>query len=372
MKVPMLDLNAQYEPIKEDVLQAMRDVFDSKKFINGPQIAELESKIAEYCRCKYAIGVSSGTDAILISLMAFDIGVGDEVITTPFTFFATAGCIYRVGAKPVFVDIDPQTYNINPDLIEEKITDKTKAIIPVHLFGQTAEMDKINEIAKKHDLYVIEDAAQAIGSEYKGKRAGSLGDVGCFSFFPSKNLGCCGDGGMVTTDNEELAEKIRVLRAHGSKPKYYHKIIGGNFRIDTIQAAVILVKFPLLEKWHKGRKDNAKYYDDKLEDVVGIPYVENYNKTIYNQYTIRTENRDKLQQYLNDSNIGNAIYYPVPLHLQECFVYLGYKEGDCPEAEKAANEVISIPIYPELTDEQKDYVIEKVINGINILSIKFV
>jgi dTDP-4-amino-4,6-dideoxygalactose transaminase len=369
MKLPILDLNVQYEPIKENVLQAMKDVFDSKRFINGPQIAELEGKIAEYCQCKYTIGVSSGTDAILISLMALDIGYGDEVITTPFTFFATAGCIYRVGAKPVFVDIDPKTYNINADLIEEKITDKTKAIIPVHLFGQTAEMDKINEIAKKYNLYVIEDAAQAIGSEYKNKRAGSIGDVGCFSFFPSKNLGCCGDGGMITTNSEELAEKIKVLRAHGSRPKYYHKIIGGNFRLDTIQAAVLLVKFPLLEKWHKGRQKNAKYYNERLKDVVEIPYVENYNRMIYNQYTIRTENRDNLQKHLKEANIGNAIYYPVPLHLQECFAYLGYKEGDLPEAEKAAKEVISIPIYPELTDEQKDYVIEKVRKGIGDIKV---
>lgn len=388
MKVPMLDLNAQYEPIKEDVLKAIKEVFDSKRFINGPQIAELEGKIAEYCQCKYAIGVSSGTDAILVSLMALGIGYGDEVITTPFTFFATAGCIYRIGAKPVFVDIDPKTYNINPDLIEEIITDKTKAIIPVHLFGQTAEMDKINEIAKKYNLYVIEDAAQAIGSEYlpcginitqnksnynknsipqgEGKRAGSLGDVGCFSFFPSKNLGCCGDGGMVTTNSEKLAEKIRVLRAHGSKPKYYHKIIGGNFRLDTIQAAVLLVKFPLLEKWHKGRQKNAVYYNEKLKNTVEVPYVENYNRMIYNQYTIRDKNRNRLQQHLKDSNIGNAIYYPVPLHLQKCFAYLGYEEGDLPEAEKAAKEVISIPIYPELTDEQKDYIVEEVKRGIGI------
>ncbi len=366
MKIPMLDLNAQYEPIKEKVLQAMKDVFDSKRFINGPQIKELEEKIAEYCQCKYAIGVSSGTDAIIISLMAKDIGEGDEVITTPFTFFATAGSIYRVGAKPIFVDIDSKTYNINPNLIEEKITEKTKAIIPVHLFGQTAEMDIINEIAKKHNLYVIEDAAQAIGSEYNEKRAGSIGDVGCFSFFPSKNLGCCGDGGMVTTNDEELAEKIRILRAHGSKPKYYHKIIGGNFRLDTIQAAVLLVKFPLLEQWHKGRQDNAKYYGESLKDVVGVPYIENYNRMIYNQYTIRTKNRDTLQQHLHESNIGNAIYYPVPLHLQVCFSYLGYKEGDFPEAEKAAKEVISIPIYPELSDEQKDYIVESVINGVRI------
>ena len=362
MKVPMLDLNAQYEPMKDKVLQAMKDVFDSKRFINGPQIKELEEKLADYCHCKHAIGVTSGTDALLISLMALDIGEGDEVITTPFTFFATAGSIFRVGAKPVFVDIDPKTYNIDPDLIEQKITDKTKAIMPVHIFGQCAEMDKINEIAKKHDLVVIEDAAQAIGSEYKGRRAGSLGDVGCFSFFPSKNLGCCGDGGLVTTNNDELAEKIRILRQHGSKPKYYHKIIGGNFRLDTMQAAVLLEKFPYLEEWHKGRQKNAEYYNEHLKDVVDTPFVESYNIMIYNQYTIRTPLRDELQDKLNEANIGNAIYYPVPLHLQECFAYLGYRGGDLPESEKAAKEVVSIPIYPELTDEQMDYVIRVIKN----------
>jgi len=364
MKVPMLDLNAQYEPMKNNVLQAIKDVFDSKRFINGPQIKELEEKLAEYCQCKHAIGVTSGTDALLISLMAFDIGEGDEVITTPFTFFATAGSIFRVGAKPVFVDIDPKTYNIDPDLIEEKITENTKAIVPVHIFGQCVEMDKINEIAKKHDLVVIEDAAQAIGSEYKGKRAGSLGDVGCFSFFPSKNLGACGDGGLVTTNNDELAEKIRILRQHGSNPKYYHKIIGGNFRIDTIQAAVLLEKFPYLEEWHKGRQKNAEYYNEHLKDLVVTPFVESYNKMIYNQYTIGTPKRDELQDKLNEANIGNAIYYPVPLHLQECFAYLGYREGDLPESEKAAKEVVSIPIYPELNIEQKDYVIQVIKNSI--------
>ena len=362
MKVPMLDLNAQYEPMKDRVLQAMKDVFDSKRFVNGPQVKELEEKLADYCHCKHAIGVTSGTDALLISLMAFGIGEGDEVITTPFTFFATAGSIFRVGAKPVFVDIDPKTYNINSERIEEKITNKTKAIMPVHIFGQCAEMDKINEIAKKHGLFVIEDAAQAIGSEYKGRRAGSLGDVGCFSFFPSKNLGCCGDGGLVTTNNDELAEKIRILRQHGSKPKYYHKIIGGNFRLDTMQAAVLLEKFPYLEEWHKGRQKNAEYYNEHLKDVVVTPFVESYNIMIYNQYTIRTSMRDELQNKLNEANIGNAIYYPVPLHLQECFAYLGYKEGDLPESEKATQEVVSIPIYPELTDEQMDYVIQVIKN----------
>jgi len=364
MNVPMLDLFAQYKPLDKQILNAIHEVYVSKKFINGPQLLELEKKIADYCNCKYSVGVSSGTDALIISLMAFDIGEGDEVITSPFTFFATAGSIFRVGAKPVFIDINPKTYNIDPDLIEEKITENTKAIIPVHIFGQCAEMDKINEIAKKHGLFVIEDAAQAIGSEYKGKRAGSLGDIGCFSFYPSKNLGACGDGGIVTTNNLEIAEMLRIFRQHGSVSAYKHKYVGGNFRLDTIQAAVLLEKFPYLEEWHKGRQKNADYYNQHLKDVVVTPYVESYNKMIYNQYTISTPHRDELQEKLNEANIGNAIYYPVPLHLQECFAYLGYKAGDLPESEKAAQEVISIPIYPELTFEQKDYIIQIIKNSV--------
>lgn len=360
----MLDLFAQYKPLDKQILNTIKEVYVSKKFINGPQVLELEKKIADYCNCKYSVGVSSGTDALLISLMALDIGKGDEVITTPFTFFATAGSIFRVGAKPVFVDIDPKTYNIDSELIEAKITENTKAIMPVHIFGQCAEMDKINEIAKKHSLFVIEDAAQAIGSEYKDKRAGSLGDVGCFSFYPSKNLGACGDGGIVTTNNLEIAEKLRIFRQHGSVSAYKHKYIGGNFRLDTLQAAVLLEKFPYLEEWHKGRQKNADYYNEHLKDVLTTPFVESYNKMIYNQYTIRTLKRAELQNKLNEANVGNAIYYPVPLHLQECFGYLGYKAGDLPESEKAAQEVLSIPIYPELTIEQKNYVIQNIKNCI--------
>ncbi|MCF7862055.1 DegT/DnrJ/EryC1/StrS family aminotransferase [Candidatus Woesearchaeota archaeon] len=360
MNVPMLDLVVQYKPLENNIKEIVDDVFLSKKFINGPEVTKLEKILAEYCHCKYAVGVSSGTDALLISLMALDIGYGDEVITTPFTFFATAGSIFRVGAKPVFVDIDPKTYNINPELIEEKINENTKAIIPVHIFGQCAEMDIINDIAQKYNLNVIEDAAQAIGSEYWGRRAGSLGDVGCFSFYPSKNLGACGDGGIVTTNDETLMDRLKAFRQHGSTSSYIHKFVGGNFRLDTIQAAVLLEKFPYLEEWHKGRQKNADYYNEHLKDVVITPYVESYNRMIYNQYTIRTPKRDELQDKLNESNIGNAIYYPVPLHLQECFAYLGYKAGALPESEKAANEVLSIPIYPELTNEQKDYVIQSI------------
>ncbi|MFC1751836.1 DegT/DnrJ/EryC1/StrS family aminotransferase [Thermoproteota archaeon] len=364
-RVPLLDLQAQYKPIKAQVMQAIEQVFDSKQFILGTKVTELESAIANYCQTRFAIGVSSGTDALILSLMAMGIGKGDEVITTPFTFFATAGSIARVGAVPVFVDIDPETYNIAPSKIESAITPKTKAVIPVHLFGQMADMDPIMELAKKHNLLVIEDACQAIGSSYADKRgqtrmAGSVGDTGCFSFFPSKNLGCCGDGGMITTNDEKLAERMRIMRVHGSKPKYYHHVIGGNFRLDPIQAAVLLVKLNSLEDHHTGRQENARYYDSRLNDSVKIPHVSPNFKMIYNQYTIRTPKRDKLQDALNQNTIGNAVYYPVPLHLQPCFKDLGYKQGDFPESERAALEVISLPIYAELTEEQKDYVIQTV------------
>ena len=359
--VPLLDLQAQYASIKEEVLASITEVFNSKQFILGEKVEELEKEIASYCHTKYAIGVSSGTDALIISLMALDISNGDEVITTPFTFFATAGAIQRVGATPVFVDIDPKTYNIDPKKIEEKITEKTKAIMPVHLFGQMADMDPIMELAKKYSLYVIEDAAQAIGSEYKGKRAGSIGTTGCFSFFPSKNLGCCGDGGIVTTNDAELAEKLRIFRVHGSKPKYYHSYVGGNFRLDPIQAAVLQVKLPLLESQHLGRQKNAEFYNKTIKKGL-LPHVETYSRMIYNQYTLRFKNRDAVETTLNKATIGNAIYYPVPLHIQKCFAHLGYSEGDFPESEKAAKEVISIPIYTELTHDELSYVAETINN----------
>lgn len=362
--VPLLDLDAQYAPIRDQVLKAIEEVVDSKQFILGKKVAAFEAEVAQYIGAKYAIGVSSGTDALILALMALDIGPGDEVITSPFTFFATAGSIARVGARPVFVDIDSKTYNINPNLIEQKITSKTKAIMPVHLFGQLADMDQIMAIAKKHHLYVIEDAAQAIGSAYTTpqgeKQAGTIGDIGCFSFFPSKNLGCAGDAGLVTTNNPELADKLTILRVHGSKPKYYHKIIGGNFRIDTIQAVVLSVKLPYLESQHEARQKHGQYYTEYLKDLVGVPYVKPNHKMIYNQYTIRLQKRDELQAYLDNAKIGNAIYYPVPLHVQECFNYLGYREGDCPQSELAAKEVLSIPIYAELIQEQQDYVIAKI------------
>ena len=361
-KIPLLDLNAQYEGIEDDIFAAFKDVFKSKQFIMGPKVVELEEKIAAYCQSKYAIGVSSGTDALVLALMALGIKQGDEVITTPFTFFSTAGSISRLGAKPVFVDIDPVTFNIDTSLIEAKITDNTKAIIPVHLFGQMADMDPIMAIAKKYNLAVVEDGAQAIGSEYKGKRAGSVGDLGCFSFFPSKNLGACGDGGIVTTNDEELAEKCRVMRVHGSKPKYHHHVVGGNFRLDPLQAAILLVKLPYLEGQHEGRIKNAQFYNEQLNSNFITPVIGddlgNNSRMIYNQYTFRVQNRTELQTYLKDFTIGNMVYYPVPLHLQKCFEDLGYKDGDCPESEKAAKEVLSIPIYPELTNEQLHYVVD--------------
>jgi dTDP-4-amino-4,6-dideoxygalactose transaminase len=365
MQIPLLDLKAQYAKIKTDVLAAIGEVLDSQICIGGPKVKELEGKVAAISGCKFAVGVSSGTDAILNSLMSLGISGGDEVITTPFTFFATVGCIARVGAKPVFVDIDPKTYNINPAMIEKAITKKTKAIMPVHLYGQMADMDPIMAAAKKHNLYVIEDAAQSISSVYKSKKAGSIGTCGCFSFFPSKNLGGIGDGGMVVTNDEKLYHMIFIMRNHGSEPKYYHKFIGGNFRLDPIQAAALLVKLPYLNEWSAARRKNAEYYNKKFAgSAIKTPFISSDCQTIYNQYVIRVPNRDKVMEHLKKQNIGCEIYYPVPMHLQECFSYLGYKEGDFPEAEKAANEVLALPVYPELTNEMKDYVVRAVLEAL--------
>ncbi len=363
MQVPLLDLKAQYATIKNEVLATVSEVLESQRCIGGPKVAELEEKIAALSDCLYAVGASSGTDAILNSLMSLDVGPGDEVITTPFTFFATAGCIVRTGAKPVFVDIDPRTFNINPELIESSVTEKTKAIMPIHLFGQMAEMDSIMDIANKYNFVVIEDAAQSITGTYKGRKAGSIGTVGCFSFYPSKNLGGAGDGGMVVTNNEELYNRLQIMRSHGANPTYYHKYIGGNFRLDAMQAAVLLVKLPRLDEWSKERRRNAAFYDEKFADtVVKTPYISPDCLSIYNQYVIRVPKRDQLFDYLRERGIGCEIYYPLPMHLQECFKYLGYKKGDFPEAEKAAMEVLAIPIYPELTDKMKDYVAETIVS----------
>lgn len=355
LPVPLLDLRTQYETIRDEIQVAVQRVIESQHFILGPEVEALEQEVAAYSQCSYGIGVSSGTDALLVALMAIDIQPGDEVITTPYTFFATAGAIARLGARPVFVDIDPRTYNIDPVGIELVITPRTKAVLPVHLFGQMADMDPIIEIARKHDLYVIEDAAQAIGAEYKGRRAGSIGHLGCFSFFPSKNLGAFGDGGMVTTNDPDLADKVRLLRGHGAHPKYYHKLIGGNFRLDALQAAVLRVKLAHLEDWTIARQHNAARYRQlflESDTPIGLPWDAGYGRHIYNQFIIRSNERDDLMRFMKAQNIGVEIYYPVPMHLQVCFTTLGYRSGDFPLSETIALEAMAIPIYPELTNEQ--------------------
>jgi dTDP-4-amino-4,6-dideoxygalactose transaminase len=362
MQVPLLDLKAQYATIKDDVVASVCEVLETQRCIGGPKVLELEEKIAAASDCKHAVGVSSGTDAILNTLMSLDIGEGDEVITTPFTFFATVGCISRTGARPVFVDIDPRTYNINAELIEAAITERTKAIIPVHLYGQMADMDAVMSVADKHGLFVLEDAAQSITSVYKGKKAGSIGTAGCFSFFPSKNLGGIGDGGMIVTNDDDFYERLMIMRNHGSKPKYYHSYVGGNFRLDPIQAAALLVKLGHLDEWSQGRRDNAAYYDKKFAGTeVVTPFISSDCVTIYNQYVIRVPRRDEVVAHLKANDIGCEIYYPVPMHLQKCFSDLGYKRGDFVEAERAAGEVMAIPIYPELTDEMQDCVVESIL-----------
>jgi len=374
MKVPLLDLKAQLTTIRSEMLNAITAVLDSTQYIMGPPVADLEKKIADYCGVQFAVGVSSGTDALLVALMALDVKPGDLVITTPYSFFATAGVIARLGARPVFVDIDPRTFNLDPEHLHDwfiknsRQIKKVKAIIPVHLYGQCADLDPILEIAGKYNIPVVEDAAQAIGASYPSKngikKAGSLGKMGCFSFFPSKNLGGIGDGGMVVTDDSALTEKLIKLRNHGSHQKYYHSLIGGNFRLDTIQAAALLVKLPHLESWHLARQKHAEYYDKAFNDsMIKAPYVA-YQRSyhIYNQYVILVpDKRNELRQYLADNEIGSEIYYPVPFHLQECFKYLGYNCGDFPHSEYAASHSLALPIYPELTEEMQAYVVEKVL-----------
>jgi len=362
MNVPLLDLKAEYTAIKAEVEAAITEVLESQHFILGPKVEQCEKAIASYSGCSHAVGVSSGSDALLACLMAENIGAGDEVITTPYTFFATVGAIARLGATPVFVDIDPVTYNLDSSQITSKVTDRTRAIIPVHLYGQTAEMDAVMRVADQHGLVVIEDAAQAIGAEYKGRRAGSIGHYGCFSFFPSKNLGAAGDGGMVVTNDAQRAEKLRCLRAHGSKPKYYHKIVGGNFRLDAIQAAIVSAKLPHLDHWTAARQASARRYDQLFGEAglpIGLPAVV-ADRHIFNQYVLRVSGRDEVQAYLRKRGIGTEVYYPVPLHLQECFAYLRHTVGDFPESERAAKETLALPIYPELTEAQARYVVESV------------
>lgn len=360
MNVPLLDLKAQYATIKPAIDQAVQEVLQSQYFILGPKVVECEQAVAQYSNCACGIGVSSGTDALLVSLMAEGIGPGDEVITSPFTFFATAGSIARVGATPVFVDIDPATYNIAVNQIESKITPKTRAIMPVHLYGQMADMDPILALAQKHHLAVIEDAAQAIGAEDKGRRAGSLGQYGCFSFFPSKNLGGAGDGGMVVTNDAARAEKLGALRVHGSREKYFHKWIGGNFRLHALQAAVVTVKLKYLDQWTGARQSNARRYEALFRKYglqkILLPAIVT-NRHIFNQFVIRVPQRNELKAWLKKSGIDTEIYYPLPLHLQECFKYLGYREGQLPESERASTETLALPIYPELSEEQAEYVV---------------
>jgi dTDP-4-amino-4,6-dideoxygalactose transaminase len=360
--IPMQDLRAQYAQIKPEVDAALARVFASTQFINGPDVEAFEHELARYTQARHAIGVSSGSDALIVCLMALGIGPGDEVITTPYTFFATVGAIVRVGAVPVFVDIDPVTYNIDPAGIAAKITPRTKAIMPVHLFGQCAEMEPILAVAEKHHLAVIEDAAQAIGAEYHGRRAGAMGTVGCFSFFPSKNLGCCGDGGAVVTSDPALADRIRLLRGHGSHPKYYHKVVGGNFRLDTIHAAVLRVKLPYLDGWSAARQQGAAYYTASLTkhglagSLVQVPKTVQ-SRHIFNQYVVRLEDREGVRDHLKKERVTTEVYYPCPMHLQECFASLGHKAGDFPESETAARTTLALPMYPEMTHAHRDRVV---------------
>lgn len=369
IRVPLLDLRPQYESIRTELETRLREVIESQQFILGPAVHSCETAMARYCHCAHAVGVSSGTDALLMALMAEGIGPGTEVITSPYSFFASAGSIARVGARPVFVDIDPETFNLNPARLEAAITPRTRAVIPVHLYGQMTPMDPILELARKHDLVVIEDAAQAIGAEDHGRRAGSLGHYGCFSFFPSKNLGGFGDGGMVTTNDPARAERLSMLRMHGSKVKYRHALVGGNFRLDALQAAVIEVKLQYLDGWTKARQANAERYgryfresgmvdsndSPNLRGLV-LPVVRQ-NRHVFNQYVIRVPRRNAVRERLQAANIGTEIYYPIPLHLQECFLDLGGRAGQFPEAERAADETIALPIFPELTDEQAAHVV---------------
>jgi dTDP-4-amino-4,6-dideoxygalactose transaminase len=353
MQVKLLDLQAQYLPIREEIRRAIDEVCDAQALILGPHVERFEKSLAEYCGTRHAIGVSSGTDALLCALMALGVKPGDEVICPSFTFFATAGSIARLGAKPVFVDIEPQSFNVNPDLVKKKVTKRTRAIMPVHLFGQLARMEAINEVAQAHDIPVIEDAAQAIGAKRHDKPACAWGTAGCLSFYPSKNLGAFGDAGAICTNDDKFAETCRLLRVHGSGQTYYHKLLGGMFRIAAIQAAVLSVKLKYLDRWHEGRRRNAALYDRLFEGTkVKRPTIDAGNWSIYNQYVIRVANRDAVKQRLQERSIGTAVYYPLGLHLQECFKDLGYRDGELPETERACREVLALPIYPELSEGQ--------------------
>ena len=366
MKVPLLDLKEQNASLRPEIEAGLGRVLNTNGFILGGEVAELEKELAVYCGVKYAIGCASGSDAILLALMALDVGPGDEVITTPYSFFATVSSITRLGAVPVFVDIDPVTYNLDAPQVEAKITSKTKAIEPVHLYGQCADMAALKTIADKHGIAVVEDAAQAIGAEEDGVQAGAMSAIGCFSFYPSKNLGGMGDGGFLTTNDNALAKKLLALRVHGSEEKYYHKYVGLNSRLDGFQGAVLRVKLPHLDSWTDARRTNAGNYgllftDSGITEQIGLPVERGNAKHIYNQYVIRVPGRrDELRAFLTEKGIGTDIYYPVPLHLQECFAYLGYTAGDMPQSEKAALETLALPIYPELQYAAQEYVAESI------------
>jgi dTDP-4-amino-4,6-dideoxygalactose transaminase len=364
MNVPLLDLRAQFQSIRVEVMAAVERVFESQQFVLGPEVEAFERDAAEYCHAKHAIGCGSGSDALLLALTALGVGPGDEVITVSFSFFATASSITRLGARAVFVDISPDDFNIDPDLIERVITPRTKAIMPVHLFGQCAEMDAIREVAERHNLPVVEDAAQAIGAEYHKKRAGEMGAVGCFSFFPSKNLGGAGEGGLMITQADHLADKLRLLRVHGMRPKYYHQVVGINSRLDALQAAVLGVKLKYLDQWSDARRRNGEHYDRLFAEAgieeVAAPAVRPNRRHIFNQYTIRCSRRNELMDFLKRRDVGSEVYYPAPLHLQDCFSYLGYKPGDLPETERASRECLSLPIYPELTETMRQYVVAQI------------
>jgi len=367
MKVPLLDLQAQYETIRDEVRAALGRVFDSQQFVLGAEVLALEVEIARYSQTKFAVGCASGSDALLLALMSFGVGPGDEVITTPFSFFATASSIVRLGARPVFVDIDERTYNIDPTHVAGAITERTKAIMPVHIYGQCAEMDPLIELSQKRNIPIIEDAAQAIGAEDRRRRAGSMGAIGCFSFYPSKNLGGAGDGGMLVTNDLEHARRLHLLRVHGEERKYFHRVVGINSRLDALQAAVLRVKLPHLDSWSVARQRNAQQYellfnDAGLTERIGLPFVRIDGRHIFHQYVIRVRDgkRDALREHLRQRGVGTDIYYPLPLHLQKCFAYLGYQEGDFPVAERAARETLALPVYPELIPEQQDYVVNAI------------
>ena len=366
MNVPLLDLQAQYASLRDEVRPAIERVLESQRFVLGDEVRRLEGSIAEYCQAKHAIGCASGSDALLLALMALDIKTGDEVVTTPFSFFATGSAIARLGARPVFVDIDPATYNLDVSQVADVITPRTRAIIPVHIYGQCAEMDPLLALGERHGIPVIEDAAQAIGATEHGRRAGSMGAIGCFSFYPTKNLGGAGDGGIVTTNDEELDQRLRRLRAHGGITEYMHTEVGINSRLDELQAAVLNVKLPHLDAWSDARAERAAVYTQLLSEAdlsfeVTAPFVRPDCRHIFHQYVIRVpRHRDALMEHLKERSVGTKVYYPIPLHLQDCFEYLGYKQGAFPEAERAANETFALPAYPELSEAQQVFVVESI------------